>query len=66
MDPTIDDVADGADEIASLFDNQFVNDRGPARHAARRTLERLMEERALRAHLQDDFDLDPSHDALEW
>ena len=66
MDPTIDYTADGADEIASLFDNQLVNDRGPARHAARRTLERLMEERALRAHLQDDFDLDPSHEALDW
>ncbi|WP_019626521.1 PA3496 family putative envelope integrity protein [Thioalkalivibrio sp. ALJT] len=66
MDPTIDDAAEGADEIANLFDTQLVNDRGPARHAARRTLERLMEERALRALLQDDFELDHPGDPMDW
>ncbi|WP_017926725.1 PA3496 family putative envelope integrity protein [Thioalkalivibrio sp. HL-Eb18] len=66
MDPHLDSGYDMTEDLTGLFENPLVNDRGPNKHAARRALERLMEERALRAHLQDDFDLDHASDPLDW
>lgn len=66
MDLNIDSGIDTNEDLTALFENPLVNDRGTSKHAARRTLERLMEERALRAHLQDDFDLDTPSDPLDW
>lgn len=68
MDPTIDESADTADAITTFFDNPLVRERerGPARNAARRTLERLLEERALRTRLQDDFHPHSPREHLDW
>lgn len=62
--PNFEPGSDAAEDLAGLFETPLAGDRGPARHAARRALERLMEERALRARLQDDFD--SGSDPLDW
>ncbi len=65
MNPNLDWATEASDDLAGLFEPPEANDR-PGRQIARRTLERMMEERALRQHLQDDFDLDPSDTAMDW